>query len=213
MLENFKKEEITMSKGKTWSKEEVQLLYELSSEYTPHQIAKKMGRTTGQVVSMQEKRKIQGFCIANVKYISCRALANILQVDSHIVLRWKNIYEDFPKRKVKVIHSFREFVVFERILDWLEEHQELFDASKVEPYAFTIEPQWLKDKRTIDYQKHQKRNALAWTSEDDSRLVFLIKCGKTSTEIANELQRTIGSVYHRKSRLGILTVPRKEKDK
>lgn len=48
-----------------------------------------------------------------------------------------------------------------------------------------------------------------WSKEDDSRLVFLIKCGKTSTEIANELQRTIGSVYHRKSRLGILTVPRK----
>lgn len=209
MLKNFKKEEKTMPRGKTWSKEEIQLLYELSSEYTPHQISKKLGRTTEQVVSKQEKKKIQGFCITNVKYISCRALANILQVDSHVVLRWKNIYEDFPKRKVKVVYSCREFVVFDKILGWLEEHQELFDASKVEPYAFTIEPQWLKDKRTIDYQKHQRRNALAWTSEDDSRLVFLTKCGKTPTEIANELQRTVGSIYHRKSLLG-LTVSRKE---
>ncbi len=100
-------------------------------------------------------------------------------------------------------------MVFDKILGWLEEHQELFDASKVEPYAFTIEPQWLKDKRTIDYQKHQRRNAIAWTSEDDSRLVFLTKCGKTPTEIANELQRTVGSIYHRKSLLG-LTVSRKE---
>lgn len=202
MLKNFKKEEKTMPRGKTWSKEEIQLLYELSSEYTPHQIAKKIGRTTGQVVSKQKKKKIQGFCIANVKYISCRALANILQVDSHVVLRWKNIYEDFPKRKVKVVYSCREFVVFDKILGWLEEHQELFDAS-------TIEPQWLRNKRTIDYQKHQRRNALAWTSEDDNRLVFLTKCGKTPTDIANELQRTVGSIYYRKSLLG-LTVSRKE---
>lgn len=56
MLKNFKKEEKTMPRGKTWSKEEIQLLYELSSEYTPHQIAKKIGRTTGQVVSKQKKR-------------------------------------------------------------------------------------------------------------------------------------------------------------
>lgn len=29
MLESFKKEEKTMPRGKTWSKEEIQLLYEL----------------------------------------------------------------------------------------------------------------------------------------------------------------------------------------
>lgn len=118
-------------------------------------------------------------------------------------------YEDFPKRKVKVVYYCREFVVFDKILSWLEGHQELFDASKIEPYAFGLEPQWLKDKRTMDYQKHQRRNALAWTSEDDSRLIFLLKCGKNTTEIANELQRTVDSIYHRKSFLG-LTTSRKE---
>ncbi len=194
-----------MSGGKLWTADEIQLLHELSSEYTPHQIGLKLGRTAKQVVSMQEKQKIQGFCRGNAKYITIGALAEMLHIDSHAVAKWNTRYSDFPSRRIKVVDCYKDFVVWDKILDWLEIHQELFDASKIELYTFALEPQWLKDKRTNDYKKHQCRKSCKWTPQEDARLIFLVRCGKSAKEIAYELHRPASGIWHRKSRLGLIT--------
>lgn len=192
-----------MAGGKLWTADEIQLLHELSCEYTPHQIGLKLGRTAKQVVSMQEKQGIQGFCRGNAKYITIGALADMLHIDSHTVAKWNTRYSDFPARRVKVVDCYKDFVVFDKVLGWLEHHQELFDGSKVEPYAFALDPQWLKDKRSKDYQKHLRRKSCRWTPQEDARLIFLVKCGKSAKEIAYELHRPASGIWHRKSLLGV----------
>jgi hypothetical protein len=48
-----------MASGKLWTADEIQLLHELSCEYSPYQLSKKLGRTTKQIVAMQEKHNIR----------------------------------------------------------------------------------------------------------------------------------------------------------
>jgi hypothetical protein len=195
--------------NKNWSKKDLELLKELSCEYPPNQIAKKLGRTTDSILSMQEKYKIQGFTFGNTSYITCLELANILHIDGHLIYKWKDKYEDFPKKRLLVINTYKDFVIFDKILGWLEVHQELFNASRVEPYAFTIEPQWLKDKRSRDYRTIAKRCRSKWIPQEDARLEFLLRCGKSCQEIADELHRPLAGIYHRKCKLGLLTYTKK----
>lgn len=194
-------------KGKAWTKKDLEMLYELSYTHTPHQISKKMSRTVKAVTSRQELEGIKGFCVSNGTYISARALANILDVDPHTVIRWKNKYDDFPSERVKVIDNYVEFIVYDKILAWLKKHQDLFDASGIEMFALTQEPEWLRDKRTKDYARKSElmRECTKWTPAEENRLAYLIRTGKSINEIAKIMQRTVGSIYHKKARLGIIT--------
>lgn len=194
---------IIMAGGKLWTTEEIELLRELSHEYTPYQIGKKLGRTAPQVVRMQCKQRIQGFCRGNAIYVSIGEVARLLHIDNHTVYKWNAQYPDFPAKSLRIVNVCQLFVVWDRVLGWLENHQELFDASRIEPYAFALEPQWLRDKRTEDSKKRLERKFHNWTEAEDARLRFLVMCGKSPKEIAYELHRPVSGIYQRKYHLGL----------
>lgn len=90
------------------------------------------------------------------------------------------------------------FVDQEGVLDWLERHKPLWDASKTEQGFFVPEPEWLTEKRRHDMndKAHLDRNARrrTWTADETRKAIDLWKLGKTVDQIAESLGRLPSSV-------------------
>lgn len=104
----------------------------------------------------------------------------------------------FPliKRKFGVKQSYY-YVDFDKILDWMEAHQDLYDASKIED-GFFIEPPWLTEKRRRDREDnsylHWTARRKLWQEPEISTLKQMAKDGKTPREIGEKLKRSKGGV-------------------
>lgn len=89
------------------------------------------------------------------------------------------------------------YVDFEKILDWMEKHQDLYDASIIEE-DFFIEPQWFKEKRRRDREDnsylHWTARRKPWQESELSELKQMAKDGKTPREIGEKLGRSQGGV-------------------
>lgn len=85
------------------------------------------------------------------------------------------------------------YVDFEKILTWMEQHQNLYDASKIEK-DFFIEPPWLVEKRKHDeidnsYLYWGARRK-PWQESELRVLKQMAKAGKTPREIGEHLGRS-----------------------
>lgn len=92
------------------------------------------------------------------------------------------------------------FVDFERILPWMEAHQDLFDASRVED-GFFVEPPWLREKRRRDlddnsYLSWDVRRSY-WSEREVSTAWTLYGLGRSVEEIAERVGRSPGAVAAR----------------
>lgn len=89
------------------------------------------------------------------------------------------------------------FVDFDAVLPWMEQHQDLYDGSKIQD-GFFVEPDWLKEKKRRDisdntYLSYYVRRR-PWTERDISNLKYMAKKGLGPTKIAKELDRSMGAV-------------------
>ena len=85
------------------------------------------------------------------------------------------------------------FVYFERILDWMRDHQDLYDGSRVE-VDFFVEPEWLRVKRRRDmydnsYLSWDVRRSY-WTDDDVSTAWILFGLGHSFDEIGARIGRS-----------------------
>lgn len=123
------------------------------------------------------------------------------------IVRHLAVHHDFPLKKKKI--SCRKsyyYVIWDEILDWLEGHQDLFDASLVSQDFFIPEPQWLtekrirdrKDKSDINYQVTKR----PWTQQDKDKAKYLLSIGMDHDFIAKELGRSKKAVAFQLSKMG-----------
>lgn len=112
---------------------------------------------------------------------------------------------------VKGKNKFRYTMVdIDEFWEFAEDHKDLFDFSKFEPYTFGSEPEWAAVKRRADVERaHRIRpHNTPWTSDQDRQLEHLLRQHRYSyTEIAERLRRTEGAVKRRISTLGITERP------
>lgn len=85
------------------------------------------------------------------------------------------------------------YVDFEKILGWMEQHQDLYDASEIDD-DFFVEPRWLTEKRRRDKEDnsylHWSARRRPWQESEISALKQMAKAGKTSREISEKLGRS-----------------------
>lgn len=191
-------------KGKDWSQEELDYIRDVWGQKTIPEIAKKLGRTINAV-----KVKTQRMGYTGQKWygemMSARKVSELLGVDVHAVCDYW-IPKCGLKGKSKRLGETQKtttIIMFEDLLKWLEQHQDLWDSRRVELYGLGMEYDWLVEKRKRD-SLLPTRKAQKWTPEEDSRLIYLFKRGDmTHEQIGAELGRSRVAVEHRLLRLDV----------
>lgn len=191
-------------KGPEWTKSELEYLHEAWGAKTIPQIARHLGRSINAVKVKSVRLGYTGQKWSG-EMMSARKVSELLGVDVHAVC-------DFwiPKRGLRGTRKrlgkskkTTTIIMFEDLLKWLEENQDLWDSRRVELYALGMEYDWLVAKRKLDATK-PVRKAQKWTPDEDARLIALFKRGDmTYAEIGAELGRPASGVEHRLQRLDI----------
>lgn len=90
------------------------------------------------------------------------------------------------------------FVDLDKSLDWLKEHQNLYDATKISKYLYAQEPKWLRSKRLNDSLKMQsvswRYKHKEWKDHEIALLKSMVLNNYSTYRIAKELNRHPGSV-------------------
>lgn len=191
-------------RGKDWSQEELDYIREVWGQKTIPEIARKLGRSINAV-----KIKTQRMGYTGQKWygemMSARKVSELLGVDVHAVCDYW-IPKCGLKGKSKRLGETKKtttIIMFEDLLKWLEQHQDLWDSRRVELYGLGMEYDWLVEKRKRDALL-PIRKAQKWTSQEDSRLIYLFKRGDmTHEQIGAELGRSRAAVEHRLLRLDV----------
>lgn len=187
-----------------WSKEELDYIREVWGQKTIPEIAKKLGRSINAV-----KIKTTRMGYTGQKWygemMSARKVSELLGVDVHAVCDYW-IPKCGLKAKSKRLGETQKtttIIMFEDLLEWLEQHQDLWDSRRVELYGLGMEYDWLVAKRKSDAQK-PARKAQKWTPEEDRRLIDMFRRGgMTNAEMGEVLGRPASGVEHRLLRLDV----------
>lgn len=134
-------------------------------------------------------------------YLTMHDIMNEMQVSKDRVRTWMRQGLRYKKSKIKPLkYLFDE----KDLLDFLESHQHMYDASLISHYLFSKEPDWLRKKRFND-KGTVKTKSLHANEYSDSELRYMIdmfKKGYDNKRIADTIGRTEYSVERMLSILG-----------
>lgn len=183
-----------------WTDEEIRYLKEHYGNDLDITVAKRLGRSIDAVRVKAKRLHLHPFKVANGEYISICQLAEIFKGDPNVIYKWNEKYSDFPAVSKKIYHSSCLLIKFDSILPWLKKHQDIFNAKNIEPFALGKEPDWLKKKRTEDFNK-SNNNGKRWTKREEDYLLHLWRQGKTIEEISKIMGRSCAGIRNKKKRL------------
>ena len=184
-----------------WTDEEIAYLKENYGNFLDATVAKNLGRSITSVKVKAKRLHLHTFKVSNAEYISVLKLAEILKVSTGLIYTWNEKYTDFPAVSKKIYHSSCLLIQFDKILPWLKKHQDIFNARDIEPFSLGKEPNWLKKKRTSDFNNTPKNKGKPWTKREESYLLHLYRQGKTVEEIAKIMGRSGAGIRKKKNRL------------
>lgn len=163
------------SKGANWSQEELDYLAEMWGEKTVPEIARHLGRSIDAVKVKSTRLGYTGQKWYG-EMMSARKVSELLGVDVHTVCDYwipKCGLKGKPKR-LGISKKKTTIIMFEDLLKWLENHQDLWDSRRLELYALGMEYDWLTKKRKDDAAR-PARKAQKWTAQEDANLIAMFK--------------------------------------
>ena len=128
-------------------------------------------------------------------YLTVRDIAHEMKVSKDRVRTWirQGLKHHYSRTSPK-----RYLIDIDDLLEFLEHHQDSFDASKVSSYLFYQTPKWLKEKAVRDSQQQQRLDKTIkhtkFTSAEIKQIEFLFKMGRSNEEIGRSINRTAYSV-------------------
>ncbi len=154
---------------------------------------------------MSKAMKMQlGAFLDNGDYITYSQLLLVLKErDKSKVISWIE-KRNFPVHVKRVRTTCFRTVKIEEFWKWAKENQDMLDFSKLEENILGKEPEWVKQKRKLDFERNRKYKTSFWTKTEDEQLIFLVRQQKYNcNEISKKLCRTEGAVRRRMQDLGI----------
>ena len=142
---------------RTWTDEEIEYLKEAWGNIRIEIIRRKLNKRTITAIRLKAKRLGLGGAKANgYKYITAGQVAKILGEDRKTI--WKWIQKGKIKAKLQTISGEQKWwcIDFEYFIKWLQENQQMYDATKIEQYALGYEYDWLIEKRKRDRERSKK---------------------------------------------------------
>lgn len=135
-----------LNQGKIWSELELNFLEKQWGKINKLTICKRLGRTKSAIEKKATHLNLGPCTEANLELMTVYKASQILGIDRRKILSWNKKHE-LKIHSINLLgHKKTNMVNIEEFFEWLESHQELWDASKIERYGFGIEPEWLKNK-------------------------------------------------------------------
>lgn len=185
-------------KRRFWNEEEDLYLTEWWGIKPVSHFAKKFQRTENAVIKRSKKLKLGG--AYGKYYLIANQVSKILKVDFKTLKLWYEKHS-FPMKKTVLRERYRYLIKLEELMKWLENNKKLWDASRVEMYALTYEPEWLQEKRKYDF--HNRSKLRKWTKEEDKKVLKMYMDGLSPTQIAKVHDRSPAGIARRLSRLDV----------
>ena len=198
-------------KGKrVWTAEDLNYLQESWGRVSIGSLCKQLDRSEAAVMNKVQELGLGRF-LDNGEYVTLNQLL-IAVTGTTAAYSYKRIswvenrgmpihYRLVKEKRVKVVY-------IDEFWKWAEKNRAFIDFSKMEPMALGKEPEWVAEQRKRDFQGYAIQRKDPWTSEDDSRLIMLLREHKyTYAELSEMLQRSSGAIQRRCCDLGIKERP------
>lgn len=198
-----------MAKQKNWSQEELEYLNDKWGTMSITNICKKLGRSYNAVVLKASRLKLGAFA-ANGETLTLNQLILALgYTGSYTWMAEKLKNKGLPiiKKKVRIKTILK--VDLEKFWKWAEENKDAIDWSKSEENVLGNEPQWVKERRKIDFYNRRYWNK-PWSASEDSALKAYLEKGLTYIEIGKRLNRSSCAV---RKRIYDLYLPKPKREK
>ena len=199
-----------VGQGKNWTAAEVAYLKDRWGQTSVEGIAKHLGRSINAV-----KTKAQHYCLGAASlsgdYITLNQLLIAVRGSNagggYIVESWCR-KRGLPYHEKKIVKEKVRIVYLDEFWAWAERNRSFIDFTKFQPLALGEEPEWVAEQRKKDHRGHAIQRKDPWTSEEDSRLIMLLKQHRYGyAELSDILRRSAGAIQRRCSDLGIKERP------
>lgn len=188
------------AKKKIWSEKEEELR-EFWGVKSINVLAKRFNVNARQVINKASVLKL-GTWIENSEYLTFMEVITALGQKSsgYAYKRLKKL--NIPLVKVVRCQS-KEMVDMRKFWEWAEENKKQLNFAKFEKGALGKEPDWVDEKRKLDY-KNPTKHSKKWSKESEQLLIKNATSGKyTLPEIAKDFARTESAIRRKLSRLGV----------
>ena len=208
----LKEKEKPAKKGTFWTEEEYNQLREYWGTFSTPTIAKKMGRTVCTIKSKAAQLGL-GRQTDNSDLVSLNSI--LIEIGFKKTRSWhtkKLIKAGLPIHTQRVDKQSIRMVDIDEFWDFLKNHPGIIDFSKLEEYTFGCEPEWVKNRRSNDYQRKKLMHSRyeQWTEQEEKELVLLVKSQNyTYFDISKKLRRSEHSILRRLTKLGVTERPLK----
>lgn len=176
--------------GKTWTKEDDDILLEKYGLIDLDKIAKRLGRHPMSC----RKRYFDLTGSTSISFatglLTAPELSEVLGVDRKTINNWVKKH-DLKHTEVIGKRGFFGRLDFWR---WAENNQHRINFDKYQEGILSPEPKWVQEKLR-EKSGVKKGN---WTMDEIEVLKFMVDSGRTVKEVAERLNRTIGSVKWKK---------------
>lgn len=199
-----------MGIGRNWTASEVEYLKERWGQTSVEGIAKHLKRSIN-AVKIKAQRCCLGAASLSGDYITLNQLLLAVRGSDagggYIVESWCR-KRGLPYHEKKIVRKKVRIVHLDEFWKWAEKNRNFIDFTKFEPLSLGEEPDWVAEQRKKDHRGHAIQRKDLWTSEDDSRLIMLLKQHKYGyAELSEMLRRSAGAIQRRCTDLGIKERP------
>ena len=178
-----------------WTKEEKETLKQNWGYIPVERIAYNLKRTVLAVEEKAARLHLGAKIDNNLDYITISTICGILKVPRSRVEMFQKYGLKLTKKKVSA-KRFNYVTTLDKLLSFLKEHQDLWDASKVELYDLGLEEEWLKEKRKKDQLYPSEYDRSVVTKEQIDKVLLLNDCGKTVKEIISITKYKEGKIRY-----------------
>lgn len=195
-----------------WSPEDDAYLQDKWGANSIKTIAKNLGRSENAVIVRAQRLGCGAFLDAGVYVALNQILVELYGGNNGTGYARDRLINKYGLPvKEKVVKRCRFKVVdIEEFWKWAEKNKSILDFSKMHPYCFGAEPDWVKLKRNNDKRRSWQLvpHNTPWTTSDDQKLRRLLKANRyTYTDLSREFRRTEGAIKRRMTTLQIKEKP------
>lgn len=176
-------------RGKPWTEEDNERLEDLSDDYTQKDIAKKMKRSIRSVVCQRQKMGF-GNLLENTDKWNFNQIADALGLSVGVVNKTFVKYGLKFKRR-----GYYCLVKEEDLLQFMQDHPELWNAAKADYYLFSQFP-WFQEKLKEDKKVPVQDRGYYWTDYQKQQFASMKRKGFTHKQIAAVIGKTKKAVDH-----------------
>ena len=186
---------------RAWTSEEENYLIEHWGTDSIEKIAKNMQRSVYSIKVKATRLGLGYMCKANTEQLTVADISYYLGVShDRITETWKKLGLKLKKKKVTNKYSYY-CISIENLMEFLKDHQDLWNAFYLELNIFGIEPDWLREKRRKD-ALNPPIEYHTWTNAEIKLAIDLLKIGYDYEKIAERLHRTPIAVAYKLRNLG-----------